>query len=59
MFKSDENQLFYAWKDKRVIRAYLNTAATAQLAVAEYHKCDHSLGFFKGSQKTLNFILIR
>ena len=35
MFKSDENQLCYAWKDKRVIRTYLNTAATAQLAIAE------------------------
>ena len=59
IFKSDENQLFYVLRDKKKIRAYVNTPATAKLAIAEKQKCDHSFRFSKGSQKTLKFILIR
>ena len=33
--KSDENQLFYAWRDKKMIRAYGNTPARAILTPAE------------------------
>ena len=35
IFKSDENQLFYVLRDKKKIRAYVNTHATAKLAIAE------------------------
>ena len=58
LFIYNEN-LFYAWRDKKIIRAYGNTPAMAKLALAESHTCDHSLGFFKGSQKTLKINLIR
>ena len=44
---------------KKMIRAYVNTPATAKLAITECQKCDHSFRFSKGSQKTLKFILIR
>ena len=44
---------------KKMIRACVNTPATAKLAIAEWQKCDHSFRFFKGSQKTLKFILIQ
>ena len=57
--RGHSHQLFYAWRDKKMINAYINTLAMATLAIAEYHKCDHSLGFLKGSQKTLKFILNR
>ena len=33
LFISDEN-LFYAWRDKKMIRAYVNTPATAKLDLA-------------------------
>ena len=59
LFRSEENQPFYAFGDKNTLRAYVNTPATAKLAIAEKQKCDHSFGFFKGSQKTLKFILNR
>ena len=58
-FISDEKQLFYAWRYRKIIRAYVNTPAAAKLAIAEWQKCDHSCRFFKGSQKTLKCILIR
>ena len=44
---------------KKMIRAYVNTPATAKLDMSEYQKCDHSFRFSKGSQKTLKFIFIR
>ena len=33
--KSYENQLFYALREEKKIRAYINTPATAKLAMAE------------------------
>ena len=59
LFRSEENQPFYACGDKNTICAYVNTPATAKLAISEKQKCDHSFRFSKGSQKTLKFILIR
>ena len=57
LFIYNEN-LFYACRDKKLIRAYVNTPATVKIAKAELYKVNHCFGFSKGSQKTLKFNLI-
>ena len=52
VLRSVENQLVQVYRDKNMIRAYVNTPATAKLAIGEKQKCDHSVRFSKGSQKT-------
>ena len=42
-----------------MIRAYVNTPATAKLAMLLTNILAYLLGFFVGSQKTLRIILIR
>ena len=58
LFISDEN-LFYAWRDKKMIRAYVNTPATAKLDLAVTYRQSHLVGFFVGSQKKLKINWIR
>ena len=42
-----------------MLRAYVNTPATAKPASKMENRQSHPVGFFVGSQKTLKIILIR
>ena len=52
LFIYNEN-LFYAWRDKKIIRVYVNTPATAKLAIEETSHYIHPLAFYFLPQKTL------
>ena len=59
LFQSKENQPFYACGDKNTIRAYVNTPATATLAIGDENKQADRFPFFSASRKTLKINLIR
>ena len=51
-----ENQLVQACRDLNMVHAYVNTPATAKLAIQVLNKYPHCFAFFKGSHKTLKII---
>ena len=55
LFRSVENQLVQVYRDKNMIRAYVNTPATAKIAIGETNRYVHPLAFSFLPQKTQNF----
>ena len=56
LFRSEENQHFYACGDKNTIRAYVNTPTTAKLTIKERNKDHQLLRFVQGFSKKLTII---